>query len=166
MTRAIQYCTLSRPLLEILVPRALGLYIAQTGGCVTGFADFRRLDLRICVTWMCGFAWLGLADFRHRTWLPVGHAGFVERHEVDLAGGASLGAWEEYLQIVRRNLGQGEQMLEHQSSESKLPSKQFLTVTLKKAKYLVISLTQELEFLCLLVHEHPVQVSSLNSPET
>ena len=31
--------------------------------------------------------------------------------------------------------------------------------------YLVISLTQELEFLRLLVHEHPVEVSGLDAPD-
>ena len=63
MTRAIQYCTLSRPLLEILVPRALGLYIAQTGGVSLVLRIFVAW---ICVTWMCGFASLGFVDFPRR----------------------------------------------------------------------------------------------------
>lgn len=31
--------------------------------------------------------------------LPVGHAWFVQRHEVDLTGGAALGAAEEHLVV-------------------------------------------------------------------
>lgn len=32
--------------------------------------------------------------------LPVGHARFVQRHEVDLARWATLGAWEEHLVVA------------------------------------------------------------------
>lgn len=32
--------------------------------------------------------------------LPVGHAGLVEGHEVDLAGGAALGRGEEHLVVA------------------------------------------------------------------
>lgn len=35
----------------------------------------------------------------------------------------------------------------------------------RKLPYLVIPLTQELELLSLLVHEHPVQVASLRRPD-
>lgn len=33
-------------------------------------------------------------------WLPVGHARLVQCHEVDLAGGAALGAREEHLIVA------------------------------------------------------------------
>ena len=74
--------------------------------------------------------------------LPVGHPWFVERHEVDLARRTAFGAGEEHL---KGTFSQSEFNFRFKS-------------------HLVISLTKELQLLRLFVHEHPVEVTSLNTP--
>ena len=73
---------LPRPLKEILGQKRRWPYSRQQQSRVT----FRPHARRYCT-------------FQSWDVLPVGHPRFVERHEVDLARGPTLGAGEEYLEM-------------------------------------------------------------------